>query len=220
MCHHIFAAWPDAQLGSQFEKGQQTVNRLWARPPLKLAVALLVATTIALANVPRKLGYPQPQKWRAGDIVFLNGNSARSKIVRLLQGYCLDYSHVGIVVMDNGVPFVVNADPAQGRVVKQRWDAVVDPRQISGGAVFRVVNANLSQMNKASEVAEGYANDGVPFDSEFDLRTTDRLFCTEMVWRAYRCAGIDLCKDAETMHPHLLPEDLLKSHELQLVLRF
>ena len=43
--------------------------------------------------------------------LFLNGTSVRSKVVRLLQRYSADYSHVGIVVVDGGIVYVVHADP-------------------------------------------------------------------------------------------------------------
>jgi uncharacterized protein YycO len=175
---------------------------------------------IVILNIPAKPGTAHREIWNHGDIICLNGTSVRSKIVRLLQGYSSDYSHVGLIVIDNGVPFIVNADPAKGKVVKQRWDAVIAPGEISGGAVFRVHEADVSAINSACSMAQQWATQGVPFDNDFNLKNGDRLFCTELVWQAYKSANIDLCKDAESEHPHLLPADLLKSSRFGLVDRF
>lgn len=187
----------------------------------RIAVGVLLGTSIviAIANLPSTPGDPHVERWRPGDIVFLNGTSFRSRIVRLLQGYSTDYSHVGLVVIDTGVPFVVHADPSKGAVVKQRWDTIITPGQISGGALYRLRRADQATLDLACLLARRYACEALPFDQDFDLKTGDRLFCTELVWRAYRAAGVDLCPDAETEHPHLLPADLL-SAELEELLRF
>jgi hypothetical protein len=195
------------------------MKAMWQRLP-KFKIGLLLAAVIAVANVPGELGDPHIDKWQSGDIVFLNGTSFRSRAVRLLQGYSCDFSHVGMVVVEDGVPFIVNADPAEGKVIKQRWDAVIAPGQVSGGAVYRVRHADSQAVDAACETAQRYAREGIPFDNDFDLKTPDRLFCTELVLRAYQNAGIDLCKNAETEHPHLLPADLLGTRLLEQISRF
>ncbi len=174
----------------------------------------------AVANIPGKPGDAHWEQWKAGDVVFLNGNSVRSKVVRLLQGYSTDYSHVGMVVMEKGIPFIVHADPAEDKVVRQRWDVVVRQRQVSGGAIFRLDRADVSIVDAACAAVESYAAKGTPFDHEFDLRTPGRLFCTELVLRAYRSAGVDLGKDAERNYPHFLPAELLRSSSLRRILQF
>jgi len=186
----------------------------------KLKAGLVLTGVAAVGSIPARPGDPNIARWRSGDVLFLNGTSLRSRAVRLLQGYTTDYSHVGIVVVDEGVPFVIHADPAAGKVIKQRWDAVIRSGQVSGGAVYRVRGADARATAAACAVARQHAREDAPFDNDFDLRTVDRLFCTELVWRAYRSAGVDLCKDAETNYPHLLPAALLKSPELGEILRF
>jgi hypothetical protein len=180
----------------------------------------LLGLVLIVASIPSHLDAPRCNVWRTGDLIFMNGNSFRSKLVRFLQGYSTDYSHVGLIVIDDGIPFIVNADPAEGRVVKVRWDAAVNPNDISGAAIFRVSHADPSCIGKACATAQAYALESISFDRDFDLRTSDRMFCTELVWRSYRSGGIDLCEGAESKHPYLFPADLLRSSKLQEVTRF
>ena len=44
----------------------------------------------------------------------------------------------------------------------------------------------------AASAACAYAREALSFDAGFDLDSEDRLYCTELVWRAYLQAGIDL----------------------------
>lgn len=189
------------------------------RTILKFAAILLIAVIVA-EQFPTRRGDPQWQNWRTGDVIALNGVSFRSRIVRLLQGYSSDFSHVGIVVLHNNVPYIVHADPAEGRVVEQRWDLVCSPSEASGGALFRLKPINDSIARNASVTAEYWAKIKVPFDEQFDLSSRDKLYCTELVWRAYQSAGVDLCPDLQTRNHHLLPADLLGSQHLRLVFRF
>jgi hypothetical protein len=65
-----------------------------------------------------------------------------------------------------------------------------------------------------------WARAGVPFDHDFDSATPDRLYCTELVWRAYYSAGVELLPPGEAMHKRILPADLLDGGGLQEVARF
>lgn len=199
---------------------KQRGRRSYFRPVVLLLTLLLLAGLTLAVNDLGCPGDPMPVQWRSGDILFLSGTSFRSKCVRLLEGYAVDYSHVGLIVVKDGVPFVINADPAAGVVVIQRWDIVTASDQVAGGAVYRLRGVDPSAVSAACLAAQRDAQEHIPFDESFDLNTPGRLFCTELVWRAYRSAGVNLCPNAETDHPHLLPTDLLENPKLQRVLRF
>ncbi len=185
-----------------------------------LSVVFLLTGVLLAAGVSGKPGNPHIESWRSGDIVFLDGRSLRSRIVRLVQSHSADYSHVGIVDIENGEAYVIHADPSAGRVVRQRWEVVLAPAQVSGGALYRVREGDERLTGSVCAAAKSYAREGVPFDGHFDLKTPNRLYCTELVLRAYRRSGLDLCRDAEVLHPYLLPVDLIGSGALEQVLRF
>jgi hypothetical protein len=150
--------------------------------------------------------------------VFIRGKSIRSAIVRLFEGSSRAYSHVGLVVLENGRPFIIHADPTDDvttdRVVKEPWDAVISRKRITAATIFRLADSSASDKLgiQASTVAEQFWRDALPFDHEFDLTTPQKLYCTELVWRAYMAAGIDLRGSSfGSDRKCLLPSDLIKS---------
>jgi hypothetical protein len=48
-----------------------------------------------------------------------------------------------------------------------------------------VLRPRASREKKGEAVARAFANEGKPYDFEFDFFTTDRLVCTEVVYRSY-----------------------------------
>jgi len=161
---------------------------------------------------------PSSDRIQSGDIVFIRGKSIRSAVVRLLEGGNSDYSHVGIIVLENGTFFIVHASPAPDatgdRVIKEPWDAIISPSRIAAAAVFRLTDpSKASRLGlQAAKVAQQFERDALPFDHDFDLMTRRKLYCTELVWRAYLATGIDLRGSSfGSSRRYLLPLDLIKS---------
>lgn len=189
----------------------------------KLAFCAVLALAIGLLPLPFDIysgdsDLPSPDGIRSGDVVFIRGKSIRSAVVRLLEGSSRAYSHVGLVVLENGRPFIIHADPApdvtSDRVVKEPWDVVISPKRITAATILRVADPSAADRLgiQASTVAQQFWRDALPFDHEFDLTTPQKLYCTELVWRAYMAAGIDLRGSSfGSDHKYLLPSDLIKS---------
>jgi hypothetical protein len=184
---------------------------------MKLAAA--TALMMFLARPPATTPNVRPQGWRDGDIVALCGTSLRSRIVRVFQRNSTDYSHVGIIVAGQAGIFVVHADPAKGKVIRQRWEDVLRDGT-TGGAIYRLREGEATIGEKVSRESEKLAQAAVPFDDKFDLQSSDRLYCTELVWRAYGDAGVDLVPNLRAEHKYLLPATLFASPRLQQVQRF
>lgn len=135
---------------------------------------------------------------RAGDLLFRRGRSVLSRAV-LAADEGGAFSHVGIVVETPDGPGVVHTvageDGAEGGA---RRDALADflaPGRARDAALYRLAPdgaGNDRLPEAAAEVARDYAVQGVPFDGEFDLTSDERLYCTELVWAAFRSAGADL----------------------------
>lgn len=160
--------------------------------------------------------FPGTDGVRSGDVIFIRGKSIRSAVVRLLEGSNRDYSHVGLVVLENGHPFIIHADPAAttDRVIKEPWDAVISPKRITTATIFRMADSSTAERLgiQASTVAQRFWRDALLFDHEFDLTTPQKLYCTELVWRAYMAAGIDLRGSSfGADRKYLLPTDMIKS---------
>lgn len=174
---------------------------------LAIFAVLLFLSAFSARHLPR---HYLPDTWQTSDVIFVEGTSLRSSVVRFLEFGRTDYSHVGLIVLQDGTPFVIHADPKLGRVIKERWDEFLSPDRADGAAVYRVIGGSASSVIRASQIAMQYLSDAVPFDDEFDLSTDKKLYCTELVWRAYLSVGIDLRnKPYDTARKYLFPSELI-----------
>jgi len=161
-----------------------------------------------------------------GDIIFRRGTSFVSNMV-LTADKSSPYSHSGIVKIIGGKYFVIHSVPAEepGEKDLTKIDPLLNflKRDRSTAiAVYRLRDENHNLQNLAAENAYNYAVQKTPFDSDFNLNTDSRLYCTELVWKSYLLAGIDLIDNKfEEINlpfskgPYILPGTLLKSKHLK-----
>ena len=175
---------------------------------------------------------PLSYDWRSlrtGDVIFRRGLSVVSNIV-LAADQRLPYSHVGIVIVEDPRVWIVHASPdepqgSDGSVMVEQLSEFLGPDRASAAAVYRT--GDHISAGRAAATAREYAKHSLPFDRAFDLSTADSLYCTELVWRAYLAAGVDLTGGAtESLPillgrgPYLLPGTLLAGHFLRPVSDF
>jgi hypothetical protein len=196
---------------------------------VRAALACLGLGSLALLSPP---SYPAPDSaagggWRllfektafaSGDLIFRRGRSLVSRVVLAVDGGG-EYSHVGLISVTGGRVWVLHATPPEeprrkGGVVAEPLAAFLSPGEATAAALYRPRDPGAAAA--AERAAWGYARAHVPFDSAFDLSTPNELYCTEMVWRAYREAGIDLAPpDPDRKEKYLLPSRLLRSPRLR-----
>ncbi|MEK7944073.1 YiiX/YebB-like N1pC/P60 family cysteine hydrolase [Pigmentiphaga sp. YJ18] len=154
---------------------------------------------------------------RAGDLIFREGTEAVSAAVMAVDRGA--YSHVGMLVGQPGNWQVVHATPSE---VRGRPDGVVvdalafflDPRRSRRHAVYHVEAGDEARQRA---VALALSMQGRPFRIADPAGT----YCTELVWKAWRDAGMDLdvrfTSLALPLLPgnYLLPSDLLASPRLR-----
>lgn len=134
---------------------------------------------------------------KTGDLIFVRGTSWRSRVVLLYAGGREPYSHVGVVVREKEALVVVHATPTaaeapQGAVIAEPLSRFLAQDRVTQATVYRVHASEAGVAERAAAAALHLAQRHVPFDHAFALSTPDRLYCTELVWRAYRAAGLDL----------------------------
>ncbi|MCL5746448.1 MAG: hypothetical protein M1541_21370, partial [Acidobacteria bacterium] len=113
------------------------------------------------------------------------------------------YSHVGIVGETQGRMSVVHSvvDEAPVTTGSVRADSVsqfLSPDRAAAAAVYRLRDESPEFAMKselASRVAADFASRHVRFDRDFDLDTADAVYCTELIWRAYKSAGVELVSE-------------------------
>lgn len=127
-----------------------------------------------------------------GDLIFRQSNSFVSSYIRSLEDDA-PYSHVGLVMLNDGEVSVIHA-----RLVEGEYHGMViqEPlvdflKEVNAAAVYRV-DATPEQDAKVMALAAEMVASQRPFDMQFDLATDDALYCTELVWKVWLDAGIDL----------------------------
>ena len=130
-----------------------------------------------------------------GDLVFRQGRSVESYAVNMADSQ-KEFSHVGIVVVVYGKTYIVHAVPADTKqdkayVKMETPDQFLAPDKATRCAVYRSA-FSPAQLETVSRQALNFYTLRYTFDDEFDLSTTTKLYCTELVLDAFSNAGIKL----------------------------
>jgi hypothetical protein len=133
-------------------------------------------------------GLPAPaaEPLRDGDLVFHTSRSAQSLAIQRATHSA--YSHMGMVFLRNGKPFVLEAVATVRYTPLAQWTA----RGAQGKYVVKRLKAPLpaQRSDALRAAAEKYL--GRPYDLYFEWSSA-RIYCSELVWKAYRDAlGVEL----------------------------
>lgn len=126
---------------------------------------------------------------RDGDIVFQTSRSTQSLAVQRATGS--PYSHMGIVFIRQGQPFVFEAAGRVQYTPLARWIG----RGVGGHVVARRLRdasalLDAPAVERLRRAAGGFA--GRPYDPAFGW-SDERIYCSELVWKIYQQAlGIEL----------------------------
>ena len=137
-------------------------------------------------------------KFRTGDLIFRRGKSFASQAVLITdQNSC--YSHVGIICLVKGNAFVIHSVPYEegngnNEMKCEKLESFLSFDKASRAVVYRVHGMSDAGLTKAVQWAKKAFDAHVKFDEEYNLVSDDKLYCTELIWKCYRAAGIDLVK--------------------------
>jgi uncharacterized protein YycO len=147
-------------------------------PPTALLVLALLACSATQA---------QPLALRDGDIVFQTSLSRQSLAVQRATGS--HYSHMGMVMVRGGRPFVLEAAGTVRYTPLKEWAArgqdgrIVAKRLKDADAVL--TPPAVARLREAAATLHGR-----PYDLTFEW-SDERLYCSELVWKVYeRALGI------------------------------
>ena len=116
--------------------------------------------------------------WRDGDIIFHSSRSSQS--VAIQRATHSPYSHVGVIFLRDGKPFVFEAIATVRYTPLDAW-----VRRGDGG---RFVVKRLKQPMSAAQLqklrAAAQPLEGAPYDLYFEW-SNDRIYCSELVWKMY-----------------------------------
>ena len=134
-------------------------------------------------------------KLQNGDLILRRGRSIESFAV-FMADKNRDFSHIGIVAIENGEPFVIHAVPGESgknpeRVIKERPEIFLSREKASHYAIYRSIFSAWEREKVAAKALEYYYN-GVEFDHEYNLDSDQKVYCTELVFKAYQQLSIDI----------------------------
>lgn len=122
-----------------------------------------------------------------GDLVLRLNHDPASQFIKYFNRSDKSYSHAGIVLFENGYPYVyhiVNGDENPGEQIKK--DSLLhfcDPRKNFGFGIYRY-KIDEGEVKKLKALILGWQKQEVQFDYRFDLETDQRMYCSEMIAKA------------------------------------
>lgn len=117
-----------------------------------------------------------------GDIIFQSSQSSQSKAVE--QATNSPYSHMGIIFIKNGKPYVFEAG---SKVTYTSLKSFIERGKKRNYVIKRLKDHNLSlkETNKLKLVAKTFENK--PYDIWFGW-DDNYIYCSELVWKIYNRA--------------------------------
>ncbi|MDR2175041.1 MAG: hypothetical protein LBO82_03780 [Synergistaceae bacterium] len=165
-------------------------------------------------------------EFQNGDLVFIRGKTWRSFFVTFAEVKANDFSHVGIIRIADGTPYVIHAAPERETVKIESIDIFLSPANADHVGLYRLANRPHLAERAAGE-AWRYFKEKVPFDHQFDISDEKKLYCTELVWLAYKHVGVNLdemdgnfLRDVPIYGKVLLPTRLSESRLLTRICGF
>ena len=208
------------------------MSRAWRHRALLMAVVVMMAMTACSVRVDDggtvRDDVPL-DSLRDGDLALRQGTGLDSEAVLRLDSAGGQYSHIGIVVNDNGKWKVVHAVPGESRdgidrVKIEPIDTFFLSTRAAHGAVMRLRGCSAVAAREAAQSAARLV--GVPFDYNYNWQDTTRLYCTQLIVVAYSSAGIDLLSGVprlsgrNTKNIIVFPGDIARNDSLTTIFRF
>lgn len=163
-----------------------------------------------------------------GDIIFRRGISLISIAVLAVDKES-QYSHVGVIFLENEKVSVIHAvpeeEPGEGDYVKKESiEVFLKQDRTSNFGVFRVIDSTVA--HKAAEYSLKLFKKKTPFDNDYNLQDTGKVYCTELIYHAYHNYGIDLSNGEfdEVSFPAgnkklILPGRIASNNYLQIIIK-
>jgi hypothetical protein len=146
-------------------------------------------------NTASRENYPDPlasvkegqSLLKDGDLVLRLNHDPSSRFIKEFNRHDKSYSHAGIVFFENGYPYIFHAisgdESPNGKLKKDSLVKFCNPGKNIAFAIYRY-NLNPEETKKAKSLVYDWFSKGVRFDHSFNLKSDDRMYCSEMVSKA------------------------------------
>jgi hypothetical protein len=172
----------------------------------RIAFSLLAA--LALHFTPSAAAEQGDYKWQVGDVVFQSTKGEQAEAIRKATGS--RFTHCGVVFEQAGEWKVLEAS----QPVKVTPLEDFRKRSLPGTFQVRRLKDSLTLTAEALELGRAWGQKQVGLNYDPHFRWDDEtLYCSELVWKIYKKAGVELCA---TRH---FKDYALESAEVQAVIK-
>lgn len=130
-------------------------------------------------------------KLKDGDLVMRSDDGIESESLRSFSTKDKSFSHCGIVFIEKDTPVVYHnmaGDENPNEILlRQTFDYFVDSKHKTGFGIFRY-SLTPDEIEKLHSISKEYLAKGLKFDKTFDLKTNDKMYCAEMIYKFLRQA--------------------------------
>lgn len=126
---------------------------------------------------------------KSGDLILRNGRDFSSEQVREMSKEDKSYSHGGIAIVENGEILIYHVEPdfyyKNDKVRKEPLDSFISINHNKGFALARY-DLKEEEVKGLLQYMETQYQNKVSFDIGFDLRSNDKMYCSEMIMKGLR----------------------------------
>lgn len=125
---------------------------------------------------------------QAGDIITREGNDFTSQSLKKLNRRDETFSHIGIANIENNQLYIYHAiggewNPNQ-QIKKESFETFTNPIDNNAMGIYRF-NINPIAKQYFIEKAINFYQQKIIFDLDFDLKTNDKMYCAEYVYKSF-----------------------------------
>lgn len=142
---------------------------------------------------------------QTGDLVVRLGDDFISDRIRYLSATDHSYSHAGVVLMHNNNKMICNIYPddivpGADTVRYDPIDSFLNRRTNLTCALYRYDLSENEKQNFQEEL-NTYHKNKIHFDKKYDLTTDDKMYCSEMIYKALKKITADRIVIKQTLIP-------------------
>jgi hypothetical protein len=132
---------------------------------------------------------PASNLLRSGDLIFRDGKSFISHALKQFNRKDDRYSHAGIIHKEGDQTYVYHCIGGEGnennKMMKEKLSSFCADTHVNAFAIYRPA-LEFDQLRLIDSLAGNYFNQGIEFDSKFNLEDSRRMYCTELIYKVFK----------------------------------
>lgn len=122
-----------------------------------------------------------------GDVVLRAGKDQISQLFKLANTKDQQFSHCGISIKEgetwNVYHVIVTPNYPEGIILKESFKSFVSHQYNNSAAIIRF-SLDSTQVIKFCEAVKRYYALKIKFDKDYNLKSDDKLYCTELIYKS------------------------------------